>query len=134
MQFQQEIPFDLIINCDQTGLNIVPGSKWTMDKKGSKRVEIAGMDDKRQITAVICGSMSGKLLPFQIIYTGKTEKSLPKVSGIPKDWHLMFSHNHWSNEDKMKEYLQMIIIPYINDTRKRLGLPGNYPALAIFDI
>ena len=48
----EEIPFDLILNLDQTGLHVVPGSTWTMEEKGCKRVEIIGMDDKRQITAL----------------------------------------------------------------------------------
>ena len=33
-------------------MHYVPVSSWTMAKEGSKRVEICGMDDKRQITAV----------------------------------------------------------------------------------
>ena len=33
-----EIPFDLIINCDQTGIHYVPVGLWTMDKEGSSRV------------------------------------------------------------------------------------------------
>ena len=41
-----------VFNWDQTGISIVPGSSWTMEVKISKRVEIAGMNDKRQITAV----------------------------------------------------------------------------------
>ena len=49
----EDIPFDLIINWDQTGIHYVPVGSWTMDKEGSKRVEIAGVDDKRQITAVL---------------------------------------------------------------------------------
>ena len=43
----------LIINWDQTGLHIVPVSQWTMAKEGSKRVEIAGSEDKRQITGML---------------------------------------------------------------------------------
>ena len=31
-------------------INIVPLSQWTMDVEGAKRVEINGIDDKRQIT------------------------------------------------------------------------------------
>ena len=31
-------------------INIVPPSQWTMDVEGAKRVEINGIDDKRQIT------------------------------------------------------------------------------------
>lgn len=29
-----DIPEDLIFNWDQTGINLVPGALWTMDKKG----------------------------------------------------------------------------------------------------
>ena len=48
----EEIPYDLVINWDQTGLHVVPGSKWTMEKKGSNRVAIAGIwmtSDKLQL-------------------------------------------------------------------------------------
>ncbi len=48
----EEIPRDLIINWDHTGIKYVPVSNWTMAKEGSKRVAIVGIDDKRQITAV----------------------------------------------------------------------------------
>ena len=51
--FVEEIPADLIINWDQTGVKYVPVSNWTMEVKGSKRVEVAGADDKRQITALL---------------------------------------------------------------------------------
>ena len=50
-----------------------------MEKGGSKRVEIAGIDDKRQITAVFAGTLVGDFLPPQLIYQGKTKKSLPSV-------------------------------------------------------
>ena len=43
----------LIINWDQTGINYVPVLSWTMEVEGSKRVELIGKDDKRQITAVL---------------------------------------------------------------------------------
>ncbi len=66
-------------------MNNDPGSVWTLDKKGTKPV---GTDDKRQIIAVICGTLSGKLLPFQVIFTGTTHKCLPKNANIPKDWHV----------------------------------------------
>ena len=40
-----------------------------MEKEGSKRVEIVGVDDKRQITAVFAGSLAGDFLPPQLIFT-----------------------------------------------------------------
>ena len=41
----EEIPAELILNWDQTGIKIVPSSTWTMDAEGSKRVEVAGVND-----------------------------------------------------------------------------------------
>jgi len=42
----EEIPPDLILNWDQTAVNYVPVSNWTMAKEGSKSVPVAGIDDK----------------------------------------------------------------------------------------
>ena len=53
-----EIPLDVVINFDQTGINYIPVSSWTMEVEGAKRVEVAGKDDKRQITAIFVGSMT----------------------------------------------------------------------------
>ncbi len=80
----EEIPPELIINWDHTGLDYVPVSSWTMAKEGSKRVEIAGIDDKRQITAVFAGTLASEFLPPQLIYKGKTPRCLPNVE-FPKD-------------------------------------------------
>lgn len=48
----EDIPAELIMNWDQTGIKLVPSSSWTMEKRGSKRVEMTGVGDKRQITAI----------------------------------------------------------------------------------
>jgi len=64
----EEIPDDLVVNWDQTGLHYVPVSDWTMEKVGAKRVEIVGANDKRQITAVLAGTISEEFLPPQLIY------------------------------------------------------------------
>ena len=59
----EEIPQELIINWDQTGIKYVPVDTWTMEKEGSKRVQVIGADDKRQITAVFAGTVAGEFLP-----------------------------------------------------------------------
>ncbi|SMN02226.1 hypothetical protein SPONN_625 [uncultured Candidatus Thioglobus sp.] len=129
----EDVPPELIFNWDHTGISIVPGSSWTMELKGSKRVEIIGIDDKRQITAVFCGTLAGEFLPLQLIYQGKTKASLPSHK-FPDDWHVTFTPNHWSNEDTTKEYIKNIILPYVQSKRKELHLPDNFPALAIYDV
>ena len=52
-----EIPHNLIINLDQTGMKFVPGWDRTMTHLGSKGVEIAGLDDKRQISTSSASSL-----------------------------------------------------------------------------
>ena len=104
-----------------------------MEVKGSKRVEIVGISDKRQITAVVCGSMAGELLPFQIIYQGKTNACLPHYK-FPDGWHITATPNHWSNEVKTKEYIEKIIIPYVKRKRLELKLSADHSALTIFDV
>ena len=128
----EEIPAELVINWDQTGIHYVPVSSWTMAKEGSKRVEIAGIDDKRQITAVFGGTMAGDFLPPQLIYQGKSSKSLPSVV-FPQDWHITFTENHWSNEQTTGNYLEKIFFPYLEKKRQELRLDVNHPALVIFD-
>ena len=118
-----------MINWDQTGIHYVPVSSWTMAKVG---VEIAGIDDKRQITAVFGGSMAGDFLPPQVIYQGRTNKCLLSVT-FPPDWHITFTENHWSNEKTMVGYLDKILFPYIDKKRQELHVPPTYPSLVIFD-
>ena len=116
----EEIPPELILNWDQTGIKIVPSYSWTMAEMGSRRVELVGLSDKRQITAVFCGSLLGDFLPLQLIYKGKTRRCHPKYE-FPLDWHITHSPNHWSNEDTMIQYVENIIVPFVNRTRDLLG-------------
>ena len=60
-------------------------------------MEIAAINDKRQITAVFACTMSGIFLPMQLIYKGTTTKCLPKLEdeGFPSDWHITYTANHW---------------------------------------
>ena len=43
----EEVPPSLVINWDHTAMKITPSSQWMMEKRGTKCVEIAGIDDKR---------------------------------------------------------------------------------------
>ena len=74
------IPPSLILNSDQTPSKYVTVGRTTMAPKNSNRVGLAGSDDKRSITLTLTVTLDGKILPFQIIYGGKTKQSLPKVT------------------------------------------------------
>lgn len=128
---QEEIPPELIINWDQTGIRFVSSSSWTMEEKGVKRVEVVGQSDKRQITAVLAGTIQGDLLPLQLIYKGKTLRCHPNYK-FPPGWHITHSPNHWSNETTMIEYIENIVIPYVENIREMLYTPST-PGLIIMD-
>ena len=89
------------------------------------------MHDKRQITAVLAGTIQGDLLPLQLIYKGKTLCCHPNYK-FPPGWHITHSPNHWSNETTMIEYIENIVIPYVENIREMLYTPST-PGLIIMD-
>ena len=91
-----EVPPELIFKWDQTALHLVSTGQWTMHRAGEKVITISkcfNRDDKCQVTAVFAATLTGDFLALQIIYKGKTEHSLPKVS-VPSGWDLWHSDNH----------------------------------------
>ena len=54
-----------------------------MKEKGSKRVEIIGLNDKRQITSLFCAALAGEILPLQPICQRKTTACLPRFAFLP---------------------------------------------------
>ena len=128
----EEIPQELILNWDQTAIHYVPISSWTMAKEGCKKISIAGTDDKRQITVVLTATMTGKLLPLQLVYQGKTRSCLPSMS-FSSGWDVTFTPNHWCTEVSMECFIHNIIVPYVQETREKLQLDPGHRALCIFN-
>ena len=69
---------------------------------------------------------------MQLIYQGNTQACLPRYV-FPGDWNVTYTPNYWSNEEKMIEYIQKVILPYIKAKRKDMKLCPTHPALAIHD-
>ena len=128
----EEIPDDIILNWDQTAIKYIPLSNWTMDKEGSKWVEVVGIDNKCQITATFAASLSGHFLPVQLVYEGKTIKCHPAVE-FPKGWHMIHTSNHWCNEETIINYNESVIVPYMTQKRRQLGLDLKHTRLVILD-
>lgn len=83
----------MIVNWDQTGVNIVPTGEWTLAPKGAKQVSIFGLDDKRQITVLFAVSLDGQLLPPQLLYAEKTDICYSQFDS-PSDWDVWHSKSH----------------------------------------
>ena len=124
----EEVPGDMILNWDQTAVEYIPVSNWTMAIEGSKRIELIG-DDKQQITATFAGTLIGQ---FLLVYEGKTTKCHPSIE-FPNGWYVTHTANHWCNEETMIEYIKSVIVPYMDDTRERLGLSPAHIRLVILD-
>ena len=92
---------------------------------------MVGITDKRQITAVFVGSLSGDFLPVQLVYQGKTTKCLPSIN-FPEKWHVTATSNHWCNESTTIDYIEKNYYFYLQGKRRELGLPTTHPALAMY--
>ena len=84
-----------------------------------------GVNDKRQITAFFCGSLTGNILPLQLIYSGKSARCHPHFK-FPPDWHVTHSLRHWSNKETMLQYIKEIIVPYVESQRDFVGDNGQF--------
>ena len=93
---------------------------------------MVAIDDKREITALLTISMSGTLLPHQLIYARKTPRCHPQYQ-FPEDWSVIHSDSHWSTEATMLEYCDSIIKPYISKCRDNLN-NRSQKALVIVDV
>ena len=51
-----------------------------MAGEGSKQVEVRGLDDKHEITALLTTTLSGQLLSPQFLYAGRTPRCYPSQS------------------------------------------------------
>ena len=61
-----DIPADLVMNLDQTGVPFVPASDYQWVQKGAKEASANGYGDKRKITVTPTTTASGVSLPLQV--------------------------------------------------------------------
>jgi len=121
---------------DQTGVHLVPASNWTYHTTGASSVAVVGAEDKRQITVCVASSLDGDLLPLQLIFQGKTERSLPlrTLELAASHAHVTFSENHWSNQTTMKEYVEKVILPYAETCIERYHLDADANIILVLDV
>lgn len=107
---------ELVINFDQSGISLVPSTAFSYDKRNAKRVAVAHFEDKRQITAVVSSSLTGEMLPMQLVFTGKTNKCHPtraalaevKADAFLHKFKFAHSENHWSSQETMVQLIEEV--------------------------
>lgn len=89
-----------------------------MEQCGAERVEIAALGDKCQITAILAGTLTGELLPLQVIYTGKSERCHP-IFSFPDGFDVWHMPNHRANEESTLRFVENIVNPHIEEVRSK---------------
>ena len=124
------IPPDLILNFDQTTLSYISVGNTTLEFEGARSVPIKS----KQITGTFTISASGKFLPMQLIYAGKTERCYTQGIKFPSEFHITHSENHWRNEILARQHVREVIMPYAKQQRKELGSSDDHKCLLILDV
>ena len=85
------------------------------------------------ITGTFAITFSGRFLPIQLIYGGKTTQSISKVA-FPKNLSLIANPSHYSNSKELLKSLKKIVAPYVDNERCQLKLPKEQKALMVMDL
>ena len=93
---------------------------------------MVGVDDKREITAVMGASCTGELLPPQFLYTGTTTRCHP--FNFPTKWDVWHSENHWANESTTLRYIETVLRPSITTIQQELNLPPEQKSVLTWDV
>lgn len=129
---QFKILNSLVINLDQTPSPIVLGRKQAMALKRSN-LTITGAADKSKITATFTVTLSGEVLPVQLIYGGKTEQSLPRYKSRDS-FCLSINEKHYSNKKESLKFFNEVIIPCIKEMRSSENLTSDQYVLVTTDV
>ncbi|KAG8725022.1 hypothetical protein FRC09_009922 [Ceratobasidium sp. 395] len=127
----EDIPPCCIVNADQTQVVYLTGSGSSWSKTGERQVSIIGADEKRAFTLMVGVSLSGKVLPLQAIYAGKTTRSVPDSSspGFERAHDLGFDFvpslkgTYWSTLATMQSYVTDHLAPYFLEQIRIHNLP-----------
>ena len=84
------------------------------------------------MTVTLAEMLSQQMLPFQLVYTGRTSRSPPNVK-FPAEFFLNYNEKHWSKEAETTTLLNKNINPYITKVKEELGLPETQKALLVWD-
>ncbi|KIK82151.1 hypothetical protein PAXRUDRAFT_154433 [Paxillus rubicundulus Ve08.2h10] len=136
------------VNIDQTNVVYQPPSSSTYDEIGAKQVAVIGQEEKCAFSLVVGISAAGDLLPFQVIYQGKSKRSLPSTKA-PEYNFTVFCHDkainiglkfeysntdtYWSTYELMCSYVNTILIPYWTKEKLAFNAPTDQECLLQLD-
>ena len=121
---QFNVPPQLIINFDETGVPSLPVSQWTPEETGSPSVSSTGLDDKRKITAVVACAVRGDLLDPQPLYQDTTDRCHPpRYVKFPEGFDIWHFSSYCSRHHTFRRYVLKILKPWATAVKAQLKLP-----------
>ena len=76
--------------------------------------------------------LGGCMLPFQLIYTGKMERSFPRFTSLD-GFCLAFNQKHWNNETRTIPVTEDLLVLYIEEVNEEKALPQSQKSLLAWD-
>ena len=133
------VPKDLFLNADETGVRFLPVRETTWGERGAKQVDITGVGDKRQFTATPVVSASGVVAgTVQVVWQGKTTACCPKQSVqemFSKRLSHVFSPTHWSTPSTVLQLVRGLYNSYVEPTMLRMQLdPTQQKWILLWDV
>ena len=123
-----------MLNFDQTALSYVCIANHTLHEKGASSVPLIRKGKQKQMTGTFTVSKAGIFLPMQLIYKGKTDRCFPVGVRFPNGFDVTYTPDHWSNEEKVVELLNVIIFPFLAKQQEELKLQPDQKAMLILDV
>ncbi len=133
------IPIAHVVNSDQIGVHLIPMAwEMTWESRGTKHVQVLGVEDKALVILVVSLVVNNVLLPNKIVFTSITPRCLPpSTKGEDKcmssSWELTFSENHWCTLEITKQYVHKILLPYLHIQITQLKLQENKKMVWLLD-
>ncbi|KAJ3514067.1 hypothetical protein NLJ89_g2589 [Agrocybe chaxingu] len=141
----ENIPPKLVINVDQMGMYVLPSNSRTFHDKGASQVDAVGKDEKRAYTVLVASTPTGDILPFQQVWAGKTNASLPRQNSPgmaeAKEFGFHFAvaasqsnpRSHFSTLKTMIEWIEKVMIPWVQHVIEVDGLNEDQKAVLYID-
>jgi hypothetical protein len=146
---EYDIPAELYANSDQTQRLYAAGNKLTYTETGAKQVSVIGGDETWAFTVLVTITAAGLMLPFKVIYQGKTDRSCPSPKSPNSNTKapnyddaigagFRFEHSssgtYWSNQKTMQLFVDKTLAPYFEEAKAKLHLPPTQRSLWMIDV
>ena len=126
------IPSELQLGLDESPLPYFPKQRGTMVELGNtRRIVLARASDKRQVTGTPVFSRSGRVLVYQIIWRGKTVKSLPRCH-IPGRMLMAVAPKKVQTRQTFLDLIKDIHARLLQ-VRQDIGLEAAHPSVIVLD-